>query len=289
MRRRAREAETIGIDAVFVADMSGVDVEGEHSLETWDGWTLLPALAEATSRAAIGSLVANPLLRHPVAFARMAAALDEVSGGRLILGLGASDAGERAVRVLGVPPRRLYSRFEEAVNIIVPLLREGSVDVQGEFFEAHEAVLGPKGPRGGSVPIWIAAGGPKMTRLAARWADAVNFQRPLTEPDEARAGVIRFEEVCREVGREPTTVEKTGWAIVSFRENGPWPFAIAGEPEMIAARLSALHDAGISHVSCYIDGGDEPDQRNMFPLLTARGLERFAEVIAALREMERGT
>jgi len=179
MRELAQQAEAIGIDAVFVGDHSGFDRPHGPRTEFWGGWTLLPALPEVTSRVAIDPLVTVPTLRHPVALARMASALDEVSNGRLILGLGSAGPIERAWRMLGISTERLYSRFEEAVQIIVPLLRNGVVDFHGRCFEAHEAVLGPTGPQGHTIAVWIGVKGPRMTRLAAQWADAVSFGLPL--------------------------------------------------------------------------------------------------------------
>lgn len=290
MRDLAQWAEAAGVDAIFVADHSGFDSPDGPRTELWDGWTLLPALAEVTRTVAIGPLVATPYLRHPVVLARMAATLDEVSGGRLILGLGSSDPVERAFRVLGIPTDRLYSRFQEAVQIIVPLLRNGAIDFQGQFYEAHEAILGPTGPQEQAIPVWIGAKGPKMMRLAARWADAVNFQPPLSSLGGVRTLIGLFEDACRQVGRDPSTVEKTGWADIRFtghpaRVNDDWSIPIVGDPVQIAAQLHAFHQAGISHVSCYIDAGDEPKTRTL-PLITVHGLELFAHVIAALRGLE---
>ncbi len=291
MRELAQQAEAIGVDAVFVADEWGFDPTDSPSTEFWDGWTLLPALAEVTDRVGIGTLVTTPLLRHPAALARMACTLDEVSGGRVILGLGAAAPIERAVLMTGIPGERLYSRFAEAVQIIVPLLRNGEVDFRGQHFEAREAIRGPAGPRGGSLPLWIAAHGPKMTRLAARWADAINFSSPLPSPEGVRSVISDFEEVCREVGRDPSSIGKTGWTILNLTEADagtptPWPFALSGEPAEMAARLHAIHQAGISHVSCYIHAGDRTSPARTFPILTTRGLERLAGVIESLRGLE---
>lgn len=291
MRGLAHQAEAIGVDAIFVADHSGFDRRDGPSTEFWDGWTLLPALAEVTSRVAIGPLVAAPHLRHPVALARMASTLDEVSGGRLILGLGSSAPIERALRVLGIQGERLYSRFAEAIGIIAPLLRNGVVDFEGGHFVAHEAIRGPDGPRGGSIPIWIGARGPRMMSLAARWADAVNFQAALTSAREAESLVSHFEDVCRTVGRDPSSIAKTGWAMLSFVKPDTataddWEFAVSGDPVRIAEELHAFHRAGVDHVSCYFDPREGPTPARTFPLITPRSLKQFAVVIDTLRQLE---
>lgn len=292
MRDLAHQAEAIGVDAIFVADHSGFERSDGPSTEFWDGWALLPALAEMTSRVAIGPLVTAPHLRHPVALARMAATLDEISAGRVILGLGSSAPIDRALRVLGVSAERLYSRFADAIQIIAPLLRNGAVDFEGEHFLAHNAIRGPAGPRGGSIPIWVGARGPRMMELAARWADAVNFQPALASVREAESLVNRFEEACRTVGRAPSSIEKTGWAMLSFTRSVPgttdaWGSAVSGDPVQIAEELHAFHRAGIDHVSCYFDPREQPTATRTFPLMTTRGLDQFAAVIEVLRYLER--
>lgn len=284
-------AEAIGLDAVFVADHVGFERSDGPSTEFWDGWALLPALAAVTSRIAIGPFVSPPSVRHPVALARMAAALDEVSGGRVILALGAGGAIDRAWRVLGVPTDRLYARFEETIAILAPLLREGRVDFTGEQLAAHDARIGPTGPRGGRVPIWIGVKGPRMTRVAARWADAVNFGLPLRSADDARTYVADFDDACREIGRDPATVRRTGWAFASFSEPKADPMgekvgALRGSVGEIAAQLHAIHRAGIDHVSLYVNDGDGQSWERTFPATSIRGLERLAPVLDALRELE---
>ena len=142
LRALARQAEAIGVDAVFVPDHVG----GPTS-EFWEAWTLLGALAAVTDHVAIGPLVTPFALRHPVLVAWMARTLDAVSGGRLILGLGTGVAVDRAWSIPGIPTARLFSRFEEGLRIVAPLLREGRVDFQGRIFSAHQATIGPSGPR----------------------------------------------------------------------------------------------------------------------------------------------
>ena len=130
-----------------------------------------------------------------------------------------------------------------------------------------------------------------MMRLAARWADAVNFQPPLSSVHETESLVSRFEDVCQTVGRDPTSIQKTGWTMLSFARPDPgaadvWPYAVSGEPVRIAEELHAYHRAGIDHVSCYFDPREKSTSTRTFPLITSRGLEQFAVVIDALRQLE---
>ena len=170
-------AEAVGFDALFVPDHLVIGPspywgipEGE-ARGTWEAWTLLGALAAETRRVAIGTFVLGAGFRNPALLAKMAATLDEVSGGRLILGLGCgSHPPEYAA--FGYPYDHRVDRFEEALGILVPLLREGRVDFTGRYHAARACELRPRGPRPAGPPIWIAAYQPRMMRLAARWGDA---------------------------------------------------------------------------------------------------------------------
>jgi len=119
-------------------------------------WTTLAALAEATTRPRLGTLVTCTGYRNPALLAKMADTVDEISGGRLVLGLGAGDA-EDEHQMFGLLWERRFARFEEALTIIIPLLRTGRVDFEGEFFNARAAELRPHGPRPGGPPILIGA------------------------------------------------------------------------------------------------------------------------------------
>lgn len=276
LRALAREAEAVGFDAVFVPDHLVIRgspywgiPEGE-SRGTWEAWTLLAALAEATSRVALGHFVTANGFRNPALLAKMAATVDEIAGGRLILGLGCgSHAPEYAA--FGIPSDHLVSRFEEALRIVVPLLREGHVDFQGRYYTARDCELRPRGPRPGGPPIWIAAFRPRMLRLAARWGDG--FVTAWHErPDAIREPFAELDAACREVGREPDSLGRVVGTIVSV--GGELPLfreVLRGTTEELAARLGAFRAAGVEHVVCMLHPRD------------ARGLERFAPVIEALR------
>ena len=289
LRELATLAEAIGVDALFVPDHLifrhspywGIP-EGE-SRGTWEAWTALAALAETTRRVALGPFVGCTGFRNPALLAKMAATLDEVSGGRLILGLGCgSHPPEYAA--FGYPYDHRVSRFEEALGILVPLLREGRVDFAGRYHAAHDCELTPRGPRPGGPPIWIAGFQPRMTTLAARWGDAfVTAWHPgpaaLAEP------FARLEAACADVGRDPATLGRAVGVIVSLPEAGPPPATrgravapagtIHGPPEEIAARLLAFRSAGAQHLVIMLAPRD------------ARGLERFLPVLERVRQGDR--
>jgi alkanesulfonate monooxygenase SsuD/methylene tetrahydromethanopterin reductase-like flavin-dependent oxidoreductase (luciferase family) len=276
LRSLALDAEAAGVDTLWVADEPGF----------WEGWTFLTALAEATSRVEVGPLVANTRYRSPSIFATMVRALDEVSGGRVVLALGSgSGPADKRWPAYGFEADRHVSRFAEAVEIIARLLREpGPVSFEGEFYRVAEPKLGPVGPRPAGPPIWVAAGKRRTTEVAARWADAVNDHSSLPTVDAVDAFRARVREACDAVGRDPSTLRLTGWVRVAPSADGRLDAerddTIAGTPGAIAERLAGLGEAGLEHVTCFI--GD-PDDHHQYPALTPAALERFEAVLGALR------
>ena len=123
-----------------------------------------------TSRIELGPFVACNSFRNPALLAKMAVTLDEVSDGRLVLGIGAG-WHEPEYHAFGYPYDDRVGRFEEALQIIAPLLREGRVDFEGRYCQARDCEIAPRGPRPAGPPILIGAQRPRMMRLAARFAD----------------------------------------------------------------------------------------------------------------------
>ena len=163
-------AEAHGIDSVWMFDHffnkePDVPVQGQH-----EAWTIVSAIAAVTERVEIGTLVMCTSFRSPALVAKMAVTADEVSGGRVILGLGAG-WHDPEYEAFGFPNDHRVDRFEEALRIIVPLIRGERVTFIGEWSSVEDAVLLPP-PRRPSMPILIAAKGERMLRLTARYADA---------------------------------------------------------------------------------------------------------------------
>jgi len=256
----ARAAEDAGFDSVWLPDHLLFRFPNDDAQGVWEGTTLLAALAAATSRVEIGWLVAATSFRNPALTAKIAATIDEISGGRLILGLGAG-WHEPEYRAFGYPFDRRVSRFEEALAIILPLLRDGHVDFRGSFYEARDCELRPRGPRPGGPPILIGAlgTGPRMLRLAAQHADLWNAWLtwgrswpdailPLREPVDA---------ACRSVGRDPATLGRTVALLVQVPDRdarvtltSPTGSGepLSGSPAEIAAALRGFAREGIAHV-----------------------------------------
>jgi probable F420-dependent oxidoreductase len=283
LREMAKLAEQIGVDTLFAPDHlifrnagSIVVPEGE-SRGAWESWTLISALVAATSRVTIGPFVACTSFRNPALLAKMADTLDEVSDGRLLLAVGAG-WHEPEYAAFGYPFDHRASRFAEAIRIIAPLLRQGYVDFAGRYYTARDCELRPRGPRPQGPPIWIGAKGPRMMRVVARHADAYNTM-PHATPESLAQPWQRLEEACRDVGRDPATIMRTAACLVTLagaedEPAGVPPNAIDGTSAEVAARLHALHQAGVEHMNVFLGPW------------TLRGIEQFAHVLEELRQLE---
>src|SRR5271154_2732369 len=173
IRAIAQQAEADGFDSIWLPDHLMYRTPDEPTHGIWECWTMLAALAEATERMEIGPLVLCNSLRNPAVLAKMATAADEVSDGRLILGIGAG-WNEPEYQAFGLPFDHRVGRFEEALQILKPLLRDGYVDFAGQYYQARNCDDVPRGPRPQGPPLQIGGEGPRMIRLIAQYADLWN-------------------------------------------------------------------------------------------------------------------
>jgi alkanesulfonate monooxygenase SsuD/methylene tetrahydromethanopterin reductase-like flavin-dependent oxidoreductase (luciferase family) len=162
LRAMARAAEECGFDSIWVGDHMLYRGDGRPERGPWDAWTLLAALAASTEQVRLGPLVASTAFHPPGLIARMAATIDELSGGRFVLGLGAG-WNETEFRSFGIPFDRLVSRFEESFEIIRRLLAGERVSFQGRFQRVDDAVLMPRPAR--PVPMMVGTSGPRMLEI----------------------------------------------------------------------------------------------------------------------------
>ena len=169
----ARAAEAVGFDAVWVSDHVGFGDPDTGWSGAWESWTLLSALAVATERVRLGTYVTAVPYRNPALLAKMAETLDEVSGGRLVLGLGAG-WNRPEFDAYGFPWERRFDRFEDGLRIITSMLRTGRADHLGRIEAVRGALAAPRGPRPGGLPVMVGAAAPRMLRLAAELADEWN-------------------------------------------------------------------------------------------------------------------
>lgn len=279
--RMAVLAEEVGLDSIWVGDHLLYDLPGVGPRGPWEAWTSLAALAEATSRVELGPLVAATAFHQPPMLAKMASTVDEISEGRLILGLGAG-WNEREFRAFGFPYDRRVSRFEEAFTIIRRLLREGRVDLRGEFYTAEDCVLSPRSPRPAGPPLIIGSSGHRMLTITLPYVDGWNvwWARCGNSPDGFAAGSRYVDEVCVEVGRDPAEIERTVAVLCQFEGGGGRIMGgdvpegiepVHGPPERMAESLAAFGAAGADHLQLVLDPITEDTVAALAPVLAILG------------------
>jgi alkanesulfonate monooxygenase SsuD/methylene tetrahydromethanopterin reductase-like flavin-dependent oxidoreductase (luciferase family) len=269
IRDAALQAERDQFDAIWVADHLLFEWDGQRR-GIWESWTLLSALAEATSRVELGALVMCTAFRNPALLAKMADAIDEVSAGRLILGLGAG-WHQPEFTAFGYPFDHLASRFEEALRIIAPLVRGGAVDYHGTYERAVDCVSLPRGPRPNGPPILIGASRPRMLRLTAELGDAWNTCW-LGRAAELPPRVAELHAACSDVGRDPATLAVTVGQIVATPEatqdegdaDRAARFAFTSA-ESLAGEWRGFEEQGVAHLIVW----PQPCEGECLQLVTA--------------------
>lgn len=267
----ALTAEAIGFDSFWLPDHLLFRPEGEEAQGLWECWSLLAAIAASTSRIEIGPFVSCSSFRNPALLAKMVDTVDEISNGRLILGLGAGWI-EAEYRAFGFPFERRVSRFEEAVQIVHSLLRTGYVDFEGHYYTARDCELRPRGPRSKGPPIMIGTTGPRMLKQTALYADSWNVFFLWTGNELARVSRLHAEvdAACVEAGRDPATLERTACVLVELPGATGTGFTeppIRGSSEEIAESLRDYARAGITHVQLRIDPNSVDGVRALAPVL----------------------
>jgi alkanesulfonate monooxygenase SsuD/methylene tetrahydromethanopterin reductase-like flavin-dependent oxidoreductase (luciferase family) len=274
----ARRAEEAGFDSVWVEDHLLFRHEGQPQQGVWECWSLLAALAAVTERVEIGPLVSCASFRNPALLAKMADTVEEISGGRLILGLGAG-WHQPEYDAFGFPFDHRVGRFEEALQIIHGLLRDGAIDFAGRYHQARECELRPRGPRPQGPPILLGTVGERMLGLTARYADSWNayFTHTRNRPSGVPALREKVDAACTAAGRDPATLERTASVFVQMPGTAPslvaphWEFdSLSGSSEQLAAELRAYAAEGIAHVILWL----EPN--------TLESIEAFAPVLELL-------
>ncbi|HEX2221970.1 MAG TPA: LLM class flavin-dependent oxidoreductase [Candidatus Limnocylindria bacterium] len=276
----ARTAVELGLDSLWIGDHLLYRGDGRPPRGPWEAWSTLAALAAVTERVQIGPLVAATSFHNPAMLAKKAATVDEISGGRLILGLGAG-WNETEYRAYGFPFDRRVGRFEEAFTIIRTLLGEGRCDFAGTFYRLEDCELLPRGPRPAGPPLMVGSMGERMLRITLPHVAAWNawFTWFGNAPQGYRSLRERVDAACRDVGRDPATLERTVALFVAFpgavgRQlgdlSGPDAAPIPGDPDAIAAGLAAFAAEGVAHVQLVLDP------------ITIRTIEALAPALALL-------
>jgi len=254
----ARHAEATGWDGVYAADHFMGDAGGPWPVEipTLEATSVLAALAVATERVRLAPLVLGITYRHPAVLAKWAATVDHVSGGRLVLGVGAgwqeNEHEQYGIR-LGPPGERI-ERFEEAVRILHGLLSDDRTTVEGRFYEVRDALAEPK-PVQDTLPLLIGGKGDRMLGIVARHADEWNMW---SDPPLFAERSKVLDQRCEKIDRDPSTIKRSTQAVFSVTDDperartfvervAPRP-AVAGSPEQIAETVAAWRDVGVDEV-----------------------------------------
>jgi probable F420-dependent oxidoreductase len=274
----ARRAEEAGFDSFWLPDHLLFRFEDVREQGMWDAWSLLAAVAATTNTIEIAPLVACSSFRNPALIAKMADTIDEISGGRFILGLGAG-WHKPEYDAFGFPHDHRVSRFEEAIQIISLLLRQGHADFEGTYYTVRDCELRPRGPRPEGPPILVGGSGKRMLRITARYADSWNADRQ-NDVAAVQAHNERVDAACREVGRDPATLARVIGIQVDLLNEAreamqprqfvmaPWP--LTGTAEELASQIRAYAEARVAHMMVWIDPP------------TVAGVEAFAPVLEAL-------
>jgi probable F420-dependent oxidoreductase len=259
----ARAAEEVGFDSIWLGDhLLYRDDRGERG--PWDVWTRLAALAAVTERVAIGPLVAATPFHAPGMLARLAASVDDVSGGRLVLGIGAG-WNEVEHRAFGFPLDRRVSRFEEAFEIVRRLLAGEHVTFSGRFYSVEEAVVLPRPGR--RIPLMIGANAPRMLSIALPHVDAWNtwYTRYGNTVEGFARHNAEVSEAAERAGRNPGEVERSACVLVHLpggvdtrAEQAP-----PVEGENLREHLQALAAAGADEAILVVNPITEPSIREL--------------------------
>jgi alkanesulfonate monooxygenase SsuD/methylene tetrahydromethanopterin reductase-like flavin-dependent oxidoreductase (luciferase family) len=270
-----RLAEDVGFDALWVPDHLIYHVPGKEPVGPWECWSILSAVAAVTKRVKIGTLVVCTNFRNPALIAKMADTVDEISNGRLILGLGAG-WHEPEYRAFGFPYEPRVGRFFEAFTIIRTLLSEGAIDFQGKHYTLRDCELRPRGPRPAGPPLLIGSRGDQILRKTLPYVEYTNAWARWINNEPA--GLVPFnaqlDAACHDVGRDPSTLKRTVTVFVQLPGGiepddplGPW---LRGTAEEIAEALRAYAGKGTSDIQVLLDPN------------TVEGIEAFAPVLELL-------
>lgn len=251
----AQWAENSGFDSLWLYDHLLYRDEEKETIGIWECWTFLSALAEATRRVDLGTLVTCNSFRNPALLAKMAVTLDEVSHGRLILGIGAG-WNRPEYDAFGFPYDHRVSRLEEALQIIRPLFKEGRVDFEGKYYQARNCEIRPPGPRACGPPLMVGGFGKRMLSLTAQYADLWNTGY-LGLPETLNQPRSELLEACREAGRDPASLGVTAMIAAYYPGLGPEPEGfdnppLSGTPAEIAQAMLGYEKAGVEHIMLHL-------------------------------------
>jgi alkanesulfonate monooxygenase SsuD/methylene tetrahydromethanopterin reductase-like flavin-dependent oxidoreductase (luciferase family) len=270
----ARRVEAVGFDSVWVGDHLVYDLPDGAVRGPHEAWTTMAAIAAVTERVEIGPLVASTAFHAPAMLAKLAATIDAISQGRLILGLGAG-WNRREFDAYGFPYDRRVSRFAEALTIIEKLLREGRTTFHGEFYDVDDCVLDPPPVRDGGPPIMLGSNSPRMLSIGLPVVDAWNVWWSIYDNSVDRFAAVKAEvDAAMPEGRQ---VAATAAVMVTLSGGRG---RVMGEtydarvatvtPDDLGDHVASLAAAGATHLQLVLDP------------ITAESIDTVGEVLADL-------
>ena len=245
---QARVAEETGWHGVWLADhyMPNTGDTTPARGDAYECWGLLPALAAVTERVRIGTLVSPTSVHHPALLAKRACTIDRLSGGRMVLGLGAGwQINEHhAYGIELEPPGKRVSRFEEAIQIVRSMLsvESESTTFHGAYYDITDAPCDPK-PVQSPLPLLVGTRSPRMLRITARHADEWNTWG---SPEQAAVHRAALMETCNKVGRDPATMRTSVNALVDLDASVPPPgrAALFGSAQYLVDQFGRYAELG---------------------------------------------
>jgi alkanesulfonate monooxygenase SsuD/methylene tetrahydromethanopterin reductase-like flavin-dependent oxidoreductase (luciferase family) len=278
LKTRVLSLEELGLEVAAFADHV---VDWTNPTVPWfETWSLLPALAGATHTIRLSTVVTQIPLRNPAMLARQVFTLDHISNGRIELGLGTGLSNDPSSSMIGVPnwePRERVERFGEYVELISRLFTEEVTTYQGRYYQVASAIR-YRSVQAPHPPILIAALGPRMMRLAARYADiwnSLSFLPTFDEQlDETRARCEMIDAECEAIGREPAMLRRSYTMFDTHARSRGGAIGYFESRELFIDQVSRLAELGISDVGLYYPL--DPAQRASFE-------EIATEVLPGLR------
>jgi alkanesulfonate monooxygenase SsuD/methylene tetrahydromethanopterin reductase-like flavin-dependent oxidoreductase (luciferase family) len=258
LRAMARIAEDLGFDTVWVPDellWRVPDWPGPRGW--WECVAMTGAVAEATESIDVGTWVLSANQRNAGITVRAVETLDELSNGRFVFGLGAG-SGDAEAKAFGLPLDHVVTRFEDSLEIIMPMLRTARADHEGPFHQARDLESRPRGPRSGAIPLMLGAGGPRTIALAARHADIWSYYaQERSEPAEFVPRIQQLERACEEIGRDPATIGRSAGIFVeptdaTGTEAMGLGVPVRGSANEVADALRAFTTVGVTQVECML-------------------------------------
>jgi alkanesulfonate monooxygenase SsuD/methylene tetrahydromethanopterin reductase-like flavin-dependent oxidoreductase (luciferase family) len=250
----ARRGEELGADTVWVPDeILWRDPQWPGPRGWWDCLTMAGAIAASTSTVKVGTWVMSALQHNPGMVVRAAESLDEISGGRFVLGLGAGHGG--GAEDFGYPGNKPVSRYLEALEIIVPLLRgQSDVTLDGQFHHVKNADVRPRGPRPGRIPLMLGGHADRTMTAAARHADTWSgYARASSLPSAFAEMTSQLDRICEGIGRDPATIGRSVGVFVEpgdakLAEATGFGIAISGSIEQITETIAGFSAVGVTRV-----------------------------------------